>query len=148
MSADRWRTLDSWHGGHDTNVCHGSDIRLPPSEALHATASMSVGSHSVSYMIIDCDTCEVRDKACGDCVVSFLTIGVRPGALASAGPAPAGTRTSAERHSPFGVAMDADQSAAVDALVAGGLVPPLRLVHSAAPTQAIRARPRKGRHAS
>jgi hypothetical protein len=60
-------------------------------------------------MLIDCDTCEVRGKACGDCVVSFLTIPVRAG-------------------HPAHVELDADQSAAVDALVAGGLVPPLRLV--------------------
>ncbi|WP_084037872.1 hypothetical protein [Demequina sp. NBRC 110053] len=58
-------------------------------------------------MIIDCDTCEVRGKACGDCVVSFLTIPVRQ---------------------PEPVEMDDDQAAAVDALVRGGLVPPLRLV--------------------
>ncbi|MFW7415296.1 hypothetical protein [Demequina sp. SO4-18] len=58
-------------------------------------------------MIIDCDSCEVRGKACGDCVVSFLTIPVRE---------------------PQPVEMDDDQAAAVDALVEGGLVPPLRLV--------------------
>ncbi|WP_430869066.1 hypothetical protein [Demequina aurantiaca] len=70
-------------------------------------------------MIIDCDTCEVRDKACGDCVVSFLTIPVRAGASA-----PSDTRR---------LVMDADQEAAVEALVAGGLVPPLRLLQGAAP---------------
>ncbi len=58
-------------------------------------------------MIIDCDTCEVRGKACADCVVSFLTIGVRP-----ADPV---------------VELDADVTAAVTALAAGGLIPPLRL---------------------
>lgn len=60
-------------------------------------------------MIIDCDTCEVREKACGDCVVSFLTIPVR------------GSR-------PHVVEIDDAQAAAVSALAAGGLVPPLRLV--------------------
>jgi hypothetical protein len=60
-------------------------------------------------MLIDCDTCEVRGKACGDCVVSFLTIPVRVG-------------------QPTHVELDDDQAAAVGALVAGGLVPPLRLV--------------------
>ncbi len=59
-------------------------------------------------MIIDCDTCEVRGDACTDCVVSFLTIGVRP-----AEPV---------------VELDPDVSAAVLALSDGGLVPPLRLV--------------------
>ena len=59
-------------------------------------------------MIIDCDTCEVRGKACADCVVSFLTIGVRPA-------------------DPI-VELDEEVSAAVRALSDGGLVPPLRLV--------------------
>jgi len=58
-------------------------------------------------MIIDCDTCEVRGAACGDCVVTFFTIGVRP-----ADP----------------VQLDDDQAAAVSALADAGLVPPLRLV--------------------
>lgn len=59
-------------------------------------------------MLIDCDTCEVRGKACADCVVTFLTIGVRP-----AEPV---------------VELDTEVTAAVSALAAGGLVPPLRLV--------------------
>lgn len=59
-------------------------------------------------MIIDCDTCEVRGKACADCVVSFLTIGMRPA-------------------DPL-VELDSDVTAAVTALAEGGLVPPLRLV--------------------
>lgn len=70
---------------------------------------MSDPLSSVGCMIIDCDTCDVRGKACGDCVVSFLTIPVRQ---------------------PEPVEMDDDQAAAVDALVQGGLVPPLRLVRS------------------
>lgn len=85
-------------------------------------------------MIIDCDTCEVRGKACGDCVVSFLTIPVRAGASAP----------SDERR---GV-MDADQEAAVDALVAGGLVPPLRLVHGLDSVPATTPAQRVGQHAS
>lgn len=71
---------------------------------------------TVEGMIIDCDSCEVRGKACGDCVVSFLTIPVRA-------PAPAPPV--------LDVPMDADQAAAVEALVRGGLVPPLRLVRGA-----------------
>ena len=63
---------------------------------------------SVGVMIIDCDTCEVRGKACADCVVTFLTIGVRPVDEA--------------------VELDSEVSAAVQALSDGGLVPPLRLV--------------------
>lgn len=60
-------------------------------------------------MLIDCDTCEVRGAACTDCVVTFLTIPVR------------GTQ-------PAQVELDSDQAAAVSALSAAGLVPPLRLV--------------------
>ncbi|WP_144018542.1 hypothetical protein [Demequina sp. NBRC 110051] len=63
-------------------------------------------------MIIDCDTCEVKGKECGDCIVSFMTIPVR-----RAAPPP----------------MDADQSRAVDLLVAGGLVPPSRRVERVVP---------------
>lgn len=95
---------------------------------------MSVGGSSVSFMIIDCDTCEVRDKACGDCVVSFLTIPVRAGASV---PGDAGR-----------VVMDADQEAAVEALVAGGLVPPLRLVHSVGALPAPAPSRKVGQHAS
>lgn len=60
-------------------------------------------------MLIDCGTCEMRGRECGDCVVSFLTIEVRPSDRSS-------------------VELDADQSSALSALAAGGLVPPLRLV--------------------
>jgi hypothetical protein len=67
-------------------------------------------------MIIDCDTCEVRGKECGDCIVTFLTIPVR------------GQRT--EPRGADVVTMDDAQAAAVTAMSDGGLVPPLRLVHS------------------
>lgn len=53
---------------------------------------------------IDCDTCLVRGDACGDCVVAVLL-----------GP-------------PQGVHIDDEERAAIDALSASGLVPPLRLV--------------------
>jgi hypothetical protein len=54
-------------------------------------------------VIIDCDSCEVRGLACGDCVVSAL-LGGPPQEL------------------------DEDESAALEALAGSGLVPPLRLV--------------------
>ncbi|WP_062079296.1 hypothetical protein [Demequina globuliformis] len=88
-------------------------------------------------MIIDCDTCEVRGKACGDCVVSFLTIPVRPGAR----PAPA-PRESPTPDTWNGVPMDADQRRAVDLFVAGGLVPPLRQAPRADELSARRRRRR------
>lgn len=56
-------------------------------------------------MVIDCDGCEVRGRACGDCVVSVL-LGAPP----------------------TGVEIDEDERAALAALAGSGLVPPLRLV--------------------
>ncbi len=53
---------------------------------------------------IDCDTCVVRGLSCHDCVVTVLL-----------GPPPELT-------------IDDDERRALDALAAGGLVPPLRLV--------------------
>lgn len=67
-------------------------------------------------MIIDCDTCEVRGKECDDCVVTFLTIPVRE-------------PRSAPRHADV-VSIDDAQAAAVSAMSAGGLEPPLRLAPS------------------
>lgn len=54
-------------------------------------------------MIIDCDSCEVRGLACGDCVVTAL-LGAPPAEF------------------------DEGESAALEALADSGLVPPLRLV--------------------
>lgn len=54
-------------------------------------------------MIIDCGSCEVRGRACGDCVVSAL-LGGPPDEL------------------------DDGECAAIDVLAESGLVPPLRLV--------------------
>jgi hypothetical protein len=56
-------------------------------------------------VIIDCDSCEVRGLACGDCVVTAL-LGAPPS----------------------GVEIDEGERAALDALAGSGLVPPLRLV--------------------
>lgn len=55
---------------------------------------------------IDCDTCVVRGLACHDCVVTVLL-----------GPPPELT-------------IDDEELRALDALAAGGLVPPLRLVEA------------------
>lgn len=56
-------------------------------------------------MHIDCDGCEMRGLRCGDCVVSVM-LGAPP----------------------EGVELDDAERAALDALAAGGLVPPLQLV--------------------
>lgn len=53
---------------------------------------------------IDCDTCQVRGLACGDCVVSVLL-----------GPPPE-------------LCFDDDQQRALEVLAGSGLVPPLRMV--------------------
>ncbi|WP_019136952.1 hypothetical protein [Cellulomonas massiliensis] len=63
-------------------------------------------------MIIDCDTCTVRGAACTDCVVTFLTVPVRPALPDEA---------TARR-----VELVAVEQRAIDALAASGLVPPLR----------------------
>ncbi|GAB3686034.1 hypothetical protein GCM10028814_26220 [Angustibacter aerolatus] len=55
-------------------------------------------------MHIDCDGCEVRGRACGDCVVTVL-LGAPP----------------------EGVELDRAEQAAIGALAGSGLVPPLRL---------------------
>jgi len=53
---------------------------------------------------IDCDSCEVRGIACGDCFVTVLL----------------GT-------APDGIELDPAEQAAVEVLARTGLVPPLRL---------------------
>jgi hypothetical protein len=54
-------------------------------------------------MIIDCESCVMRDIACKDCVVSVLI----------AAPAPA-------------VNVDAEEARVIDLLASRGMVPPLR----------------------
>lgn len=96
---------------------------------------MSDPVRSVRGMRIDCDTCAVRGPACGDCVVSFLTIPVRrsAGPTAAARAAPAATAVPVPVSAPGGPAyaeplLDEAEQAAVAVLAAGGLVPPLRMV--------------------
>ncbi len=56
-------------------------------------------------MLIDCDTCAMRDIACSDCVITMLFGGSSQTEL------------------------DDDECRAVDLLAEAGLVAPLRLVH-------------------
>ncbi len=71
-------------------------------------------------MLIDCDTCAVRDLQCGDCVMTVL---LRPHG-ADQGPA-------------SGVYdVDDVEARALDALAEGGLVPRLRLVPLGPPRRA------------
>jgi hypothetical protein len=67
---------------------------------------------SEDAMLIDCDTCEVRGLACGDCVVTYLLGATRVATAEGVGP----------------VEFDAQERAALDVLASSGLVPPLRLV--------------------
>jgi hypothetical protein len=61
-------------------------------------------------MIIECDGCQVRGHACGDCVVAVL-LGAPP-------------------------QLHADEQQALGVLAEAGLVPPLRLVAAEAPSVA------------
>jgi hypothetical protein len=61
-------------------------------------------------MLIDCDTCAVRNLHCGDCVVTVL-LGNSDGQ----------------------VELDSAEQDAIGALASGGLLPPLRLVAVAPP---------------
>lgn len=63
-------------------------------------------------MLIDCDSCAVRDLACGDCVVTVL-LGAPPG----------------------GVEVDDGERRALDVLADSGLVPRLKLVPLGLPGQ-------------
>lgn len=71
-------------------------------------------------MIIECDSCEVRGHACGECVIGVL-LGV-PGQRLSE-PDDADTPSGA----PI-VQLDAPERRALDVLAEQGLVPRLRLV--------------------
>jgi hypothetical protein len=73
-------------------------------------------------MVIDCDRCEVRGRACGDCVVGVL-LGMPGG--------PSGRTSDTECGRPSGASalqLDAPERRALDVLADQGLVPRLRLV--------------------
>ena len=79
-------------------------------------------------MVIDCDRCEVRGLACGDCVIGVL-LGV-PG-VPSAGPTAAPDGAEPAEGRPSGAAavqLDAPEQRALAVLADQGLVPRLRLV--------------------
>lgn len=75
-------------------------------------------------MIIDCDSCEVRGNACGECVIGVL-LGV-PGVPRRVDGAP--SRAAEEPSSASSVQLDAPERRALDVLADQGLVPRLRLV--------------------
>jgi hypothetical protein len=63
-------------------------------------------------MLIDCDTCAVRDIHCGDCVMTVL-LGPREDVIE----------------------LDSAEEQALGALAGGGLLPPLRLVPTSRPSR-------------
>ncbi|MDT7580180.1 MAG: hypothetical protein QOK35_1444 [Pseudonocardiales bacterium] len=73
-------------------------------------------------MVIDCDSCEVRGHACGECVVGVL-LGV-PGVPPRATSEPAPGRPSGAP----ALQLDAPERRALAVLADQGLVPRLRLV--------------------
>jgi hypothetical protein len=76
-------------------------------------------------MVIDCDSCEVRGHACGECVVGVL-LGV-PGVPPRAASDPAAARPSGAP----ALQLDAPEQRALAVLADQGLVPRLRLVAGA-----------------
>ena len=87
-------------------------------------------------MVIDCERCEVRGTACGDCVIGVL-LGV-PGVPARA---PAAADDDGGRPSgASAVHLDAPEQRALAVLAEQGLVPRLRLVSG--PLRRVTARDR------
>ena len=83
-------------------------------------------------MVIDCERCEVRGLACGDCVVGVLLgmPGVRPGHRTArrTGARPDGGRSDRRPSGASAVHLDAPEQRALAVLADQGLVPRLRLV--------------------
>jgi hypothetical protein len=73
-------------------------------------------------MVIDCDRCEVRGLACGDCVV-----GVLPGIPAAVADDPA-TEPAGRPPGASAMHLDAPEQRALAVLADQGLIPRLRLV--------------------
>lgn len=73
------------------------------------TVTLTIEEQEEVGMLIDCDTCAVRDLQCGDCVMTVMLAAPRRP-----------------------VEINADEQAALSALADGGLLPPLRLVPTSA----------------
>jgi hypothetical protein len=78
-------------------------------------------------MIVDCDSCEVRGAACGECVIGVLLGVPEVPRAGSAGPgeAPSGAPQ---------VQLDAVERRALAVLADQGLIPRLRVVPSQGPS--------------
>lgn len=77
---------------------------------------------------MDCDGCAVRGRACSDCVISVL-LGVPDEVTDQRRPAERPAASEASRQQLL--ELDPVERAALEALAGSGLLPPLRLVHSA-----------------
>ncbi|MCW2717748.1 hypothetical protein [Pseudonocardia sp.] len=75
-------------------------------------------------MIIECDSCEVRGHACGDCVIGVLLGAPAPRAAEGGG---VGGDAELPSGAPI-VQLDAPERHALEVLAEQGLVPRLRLV--------------------
>ena len=73
---------------------------------------MSVPLSIVAFMIIDCDSCIMRDIACKDCVVSVLI-----------------SAPSNQSHEPSELGLE--EARVIDLLSSRGMIPPLRYAQSA-----------------
>lgn len=69
-------------------------------------------------MVIDCGRCELRELACGDCLVTVLA---EPGSDGRQG-----REDSRQSRSAASFALGAQELRALGALAAAGMVPPLR----------------------
>ena len=74
-------------------------------------------------MLIDCDSCAVRDLACGDCGVTVLL-----GMPSTHSSEPDADRTEQADVPLTRVELDEPERAAIAVLAGQGLIPPLRLV--------------------
>jgi hypothetical protein len=81
-------------------------------------------------MLIDCDSCAMRDIACGDCVMTMLLD--RPATDGAARSSNGGPSSSGgirrPTHRLTSAEFDDDEQRAVDLLAEAGLISPLRLV--------------------
>ena len=74
-------------------------------------------------MLIDCDSCAVRDLACGDCVVTVLL-----GMPSTHSGEPSADQTEQADVPVTRVELDGPERAAIAVLAGQGLIPPLLLV--------------------
>lgn len=85
-------------------------------------------------MLIDCDTCQARDIACDDCVVTVL-LGTPQVPASGETYAPVLPTSAPEERQELSGALelDAQERAALQVLADFGLIPPLRLARDVQP---------------